>query len=271
MTKDGKSWLWTVPAAAGLALVMVALALWSPGPSNPGAPPVHAQETGEPTATTTPPECILDIEKDDNVSTAPEGGQIVYTITVSNDADSGACNDLTVSDEVPADTDCVSASVEENDADLDFDQDAIDESCEDNDVEWFTDDSFADGEEVVLELVIELDSSIEEGDHVSNTACANSDGPGTVLEACDTVRTTIGAPATATPTAAPTATARPTVIAPTAAPVIPTAVVQPLIGPATGTGGESGSGGSGPLALALGLTGGLLLLASGAAFVRRPR
>ena len=107
-----------LPLAAGLALVLVAITSWGLGPT------AHAQATDTPTATNTPlptatatpnPSCILDVSKNDNTSEVAEGGQITYTIKVSNDASSGSCNNLDVTDTIPDDTDCVTATVTDDD------------------------------------------------------------------------------------------------------------------------------------------------------------
>ena len=122
-------------------------------------------------------------------------------------------------------------------------------------------------------MVVVLTSGASNGDHISNTVCADADGPGTVLEACDTERTLVGG-ATVTPTPIPTAVTLPTAI-PTIPPLVivpvPTARALPTLSPPiTGT-GSTGSGGSGPLAVGLGLAGAALLLVSGFALVKRTR
>ena len=231
--------------------------------------PPTATRTPTPQATTNP-ECDLSVSKSDSPTTVGEGGEITYTITISNDGDeNGDCTDLIVTDTIPADTDCVSAT---DDDSLDFDITGCDAS---GDVVWDTSDNLADGEEVVVTMVVELTSGAEEDDTITNEACATSsdDEPGD----CDTETTKVGAPATATPT--PTATTRPPttvqppVAFPTLSPPPPLPVVAPaVIPPATGTGTASGDGGSSQaLALALGLTGACLLLVSGVVFARRTR
>ena len=121
-------------------------------------------------------------------------------------------------------------------------------------------------------MVVELTSGASDGDHISNTACADADGPGTVLEACDTERTLVGGvAATATPTTAPTAVVLPTLQPlPTVIAPIPTARPLPTLSPPV-TGSGSSSGGSGPLVAGLGLAGVALLLVSGFALVKRTR
>jgi uncharacterized repeat protein (TIGR01451 family) len=215
------------------------------------------------------PNCDLDVTKSDSPTTVGEGGEITYTITIENNGSgSGDCSDLTVTDEIPTDTDCVDATVTD-DAGLDFDVDGCDSS---GDVVWDTTDDLETDDQVVVEMVVELTSGAEEDDTISNEACADSADD--VAGDCDTETTKVGGPATSTP--APTATvAVPTVRppAPVAPPVVAPAPPAPttLIAPVTGSGAESASGGSLPLALALGLAGGCLLLVSGAAMLRRPR
>jgi uncharacterized repeat protein (TIGR01451 family) len=217
------------------------------------------------------PNCDLDVTKKDSPTTVGEGGEITYTITIENNGSgSGDCSDLTVTDTIPTDTDCVTATVTD-DAGLDFDIDGCDSS---GDVVWDTTDDLETDDQVVVEMVVELTSGASEDDTISNEACADSTDD--VAGDCDTETTKVGEPATKTP--APTAT----VAVPTVRPVVPVApppvappVVAPapttLIAPLTGSGAESASGGSLPLALALGLAGGCLLLLGGAAMLRRPR
>jgi hypothetical protein len=86
-----------------------------------------------------------------------------------------------------------------DDAGLDFDIDGCDSS---GDVVWDTNDNLDSGDEVVLEMVVQLTSGADEGDTITNEACAESTSdPG---GDCDTETTKVGEPATATP--APTAT-----------------------------------------------------------------
>ena len=271
--KKRMSWYWAVPAVAGLALIMVAALLSSSSPGSPGVPAVQAQvpsatptATTAPTATATPnPDCVLDISKDADPSEVAAGGEVTYTITVTNDED-GNCTGVVVTDDLPSDLTCVSASVVEEES-LDFDQGDIDDSCDDDSIEWAADDTDElDGsDEVVLELVVTADEDLDEGDEVENEVCVNATG---AAEACDTETTDIGEPATATPqpTATRQATIQPVVPPPVAPPVV---VAAPTIAPPiTGTGS---GGGSSPLALGLGLIGACLLLVSGAAMVKRTR
>jgi len=291
MVKDDKrghrSWWWVLPCAAGLALIMTAVFLWPSTSGNPGTPVAQAQAptdtptptpvtpTATPTATATPnPDCKLNVSKKDSPDPVGEGGKITYTITISNDGSgSGYCTDLTVTDTIPTDTDCVSTNVVDVPSGYDLnDADGCDSS---GDVVWDTSDNLDTGDDVTLEMVVELTSGASKGDTISNEACATSDSD--VGGDCDSENTKVGAPATATP--APTATRAPTVAPPPVAPppVAPPVVpptggqIPSLVSPLTGTGAESGSGGSQPLALALGLAGGLLLLLGGAAMLRRPR
>jgi len=273
--KKRMSWYWALPAVAGLAFVMMAVLLSSSSPGNPGVPAVHAQETPTPTATFTPtatatvnPDCELEVDKEVNSTTIAEGGQATYTITVSNEGSgNGECSDLTVTDPSPNHTDCVSASVTDS-AGLTFNQDAIDDSCDDDDTEWHTSGNLETDDQVVLKMVVKLTSAADEGDRITNEACATSSSD--VGGDCDSVRFTVGAPVTATPTTAPTLTPAPTI------PPVPTVIAPPptarplatIAPPVTGTGS---GGGSSPLALALGLTGACLLLVSGGMLVKRAR
>lgn len=215
---------------------------------------------------TTNEDCVLRTTKDADVSEVPEGGTITYTIKVKNIGtnDNGYCTNLDVTDVIPDDTDCTSATVT-SDSDIDegrFDITGCDTS---GTVEWYTDDNLDTGNEVVIQMAVVLTSGASDGDTITNEACADSDTAAN--NDCDSTDVDVtGATATATP--APTATTGPVVVLPTARPVIPsvpvvvpTAVVAPLIIPSTGSGPDS-SGGS-PLALALGLTGGALLLLGG--------
>jgi len=280
-----RTWLWMLLGAAGLTLIMTAILLWPSTATNPGVPVVYAQVTDTatptetPTATNTPeptatenPECNLRVTKSDSPDPVDTDGEITYTITVENNADeNGSCDGFEVTDDIPTDTDCVSIDVtDDNGLDIDFDEDDCDAS---GTVTWDSTDDLDDGEAVVLEMVVELTSGADDGDRIENTACATSDDdePGD----CDTERTDVeeGA-ATATPTKTATTGATPYVPPPVApAPSLPpvAAPAAALAAPATGSGADSGGGGAQPLALALGLTGGLLLLLSGAAMLRRPR
>jgi len=264
--KKRMSWYWALPGAVALALVMVAVTSWASGP-------VARAQTATPTVTSTPlptatvnPECQLSVSKEVDKSTVGEGGQATYTITVTNEATSGHCHDLDVTDVIPNDTNCVSASVTD-DNNLTFDDSDITHTCDHDDtVEWIGTGDFGHGDEVVLKMVLELTSGANEDDKITNEACATSSSD--VGGDCDSARITVGAPATATPLATATraATAIPTVIAP---PPIPTArPLATIAPPITGTGP---GGGTGPLALGLGLVGVCLLLVSGAAMVKRTR
>lgn len=263
------------------ALVVGTLFVWLALSTGSSAPVAYAQVTGTatptdtatPTVTPTPnPNCILDVNKDDNVSSVPEGGQITYTITVSNDGTepAGECIDLDVVDTIPTDTDCVSASVSSaSDIDPDdFDVDGCDSS---GDVVWSTNTDFETGDEVVLQMVVELTSGADEDEVISNTACATStnDEGGE----CDSVRTTVGAPVTPTPTTAPTATPVPTVPPPPVVPTVPPPPPPPLptlAPPPTGTGPSAGTMVFWAIA-GIATAGGLLLLGGGVAWSRRTR
>jgi uncharacterized repeat protein (TIGR01451 family) len=256
------------------------LLLWSSAPTGqsvPGVTGVSAQGlTDTPTVTSTPTatatrtptatpnqDCVLHVTKDDNVSEVPEGGTITYTITVDNNGDnsSGECDNLTVTDTIPDDTDCTDASVSD-DSDISeshFDINGCDSS---GDVTWETSSNLGTDSSVVLTMVVELTDGASDGDTITNEACADSDNASG--EDCDSVDTDVSGVATATPAptattapAAPIATARP-IVPP---PVVPQAVTAPLVIPNTGSG--PGSSGNSALALALGLTGGALLLLGG--------
>jgi uncharacterized repeat protein (TIGR01451 family) len=282
MVKDDKrghrSWWWMLAGAAGLAFIMMAILLWSSGPGNPGTPVAQALEaTATPTVTPTPtatpnPHCQLNVTKSDSPDPVAEDGEITYTITVTNDADTGQCDDLTITDVIPDDTDCVDTSIGSSDIDM---RDAT--GCDDSGtVKWRDDsDHLSAGDSAEVTMVVDLTSGANDGDRIDNEACATSTGD--LNGDCDTERTTVGAGATSTPaptatTAVPAATPRPVVppvVAP--APPAPSAGQAPtLVSPLTGTGAESGAGGSQPLALALALAGGCLLL-GGVAMLRRPR
>jgi fimbrial isopeptide formation D2 family protein len=286
MVKDDRgghrTWWWMLLGAAGLALMMTAILLWPSTAGNPGTPVAHAQETDTPTPTNTPTathtpaptatpneDCDLRVTKNDDVDPVAEGGEITYTITVRNEGDgNGHCTDLTVTDTIPTDTDCSDAT---DDGTMDFDISGCDTS---GDVTWDTNDNLDTGDEVVITMVVELTSGANEGDTITNDACATSsnDEPGD----CDTERTKVGEPSTATPTTAATTAATPyvppPVVPPVIAPLPPVAApAAALIAPATGSGADSEGGSSQVPALALGLAGGLLLLLSGAAMLRRPR
>ena len=256
------SWYWALPVALVLALVMVAITSWGSGPI------AHAQSPTPTTAPTANPDCVLDIEKDADESEVAPGGEITYTITITNDED-GDCTDIVVTDDLPSDLTCVSATVVEEE-NLDFDQGDIDDSCDDDNVEWAADtgDVLDGSDEVVLELVVTADDDLDEGDEVDNEVCVNAEG---AAEACAVETTDIGEEATSTPQ--PTATRQATIQPPpvVAPPIVapPVVVAAPVIAPpVTGTGPD---GSSLPLAAMLGLVGAALLVGSGAMLVKRTR
>ena len=296
MVKDDKrghrSWWWMLPGAAGLAFIMMAILLWSSGPGSPGAPVAQANgDTATPTATATRtptatptvnPDCELKVTKSDSPDPVDTDGEITYTITVKNDADTnGVCDGFEVTDTIPDNTECVSIDVTDDDAatvDEDTGASDCDDAGEGDEVGWDSTDDLNDGDSVVLELVVELTSGADDGDTIENEACATSDDD--EQGDCETEKTKVDedvVTATKTPTPGPTATVGPTatarpvvppVVAP--APPAPSAGLAPtLVAPITGTG--TAAGGSLPLALALGLAGGCLLLLGGVAMLRRPR
>jgi fimbrial isopeptide formation D2 family protein len=283
--KAWSSYSWGVLGTVGLALIAAAvLLLASSGPVGPSVPVVHAQTetpTVTPTVTPTPNDgCILDVRKSDDPDPVAEGGEITYTITVENDGDS-ECEDIEVTDEIPDDTDCVDAYVDDS---SDIDEDDIDvDGCDSSgNVTWETDEELDDGDEIVLVMVVELTSGADDGDEIENEVCVEGYDP--EMEAyepgdCDTEKTDVeGEAATATPGPTSTPYVWPTVAPTVAPPVIPPApvpVAEPaaqLVAPPTGSGSASGGGMADTIALALGLTGGALLLVSGAGlWARRPR
>jgi uncharacterized repeat protein (TIGR01451 family) len=219
-------------------------------------------------------DCDLAISKSDDPSSVAPDGQITYTIKVENVGTVDCTEDITVTDGIPTDTDCVSIDVtDDNGLDINFDEDDCDAS---GDVVWDTDDTLADGDEVELQMVVELTSGAEDGDTIENVVCVQATG---FAEVCDTESTKVDEDVvTKTPTPGPTATAAPPTA--TVRPVVPPVVAPPppapsaglaptLVAPLTGTG--TAAGGSLPLALALGLAGGCLLLLGGVAMLRRPR
>jgi uncharacterized repeat protein (TIGR01451 family) len=232
-----------------------------------------AEVTSTPATAVTVEDCDLAISKSDDPSSVAPDGQITYTIKVENVGTVDCTEDITVTDGIPADTDCVSIDVtDDNGLDIDFDDDDCDAS---GDVVWDTTDTLDDGDEISLQMVVELNTA-DDGDTIENVACVQAAG---FAKVCDTETTKVDedvVTATKTPTPGPTATAAPPTATarPVVPPVAPPPVVAPpaptgLIAPMTGSGTESGSGGS--LPLALGLAGGCLLLLSGAAMLRRPR
>ena len=218
-------------------------------------------------------DCDLAISKSDDPTKVAPDDQITYTIKVENVGTVDCTETITVTDGIPADTDCVSIDVtDDNGLDIDFDDDDCDAS---GDVVWDTTDTLDDGDEISLQMVVELNTA-DDGDTIENVACVQATG---FAEVCDTETTKVDedvVTATKTPTPGPTATVGPTatarpvvppVVAP--APPAPSAGLAPtLVAPITGTG--TAAGGSLPLALARGLAGGCLLL-GGVAMLRRPR
>ncbi len=162
------------------------------------------EPTASPTASATPaaaantlsatptvnPDCDLQISKYADRGTAAEGGQITYTIAVNNGGSGqGGCTDLTVDDVIPANTDCVDASVDPSSdiSSSNFDIVGCDTS---GTVEWTTDSSLGKDEQVVLTMVVDLTTSANEGDMIINEACATSASD--VDGGCDTASTTVG-------------------------------------------------------------------------------
>jgi uncharacterized repeat protein (TIGR01451 family) len=255
----------TTVAVLGLAAAMLA---W---PAGPGAPVVKAQdETPTATATATPQGCILEIDKDADTGEAAPGEQVEFDIDVQNDGDED-CVDVVVSDEIPTDTDCVKVNEPSG---VDVDEDECDEF---GTVEWY-DFDLEPGEDVTLTITLEVESDADEGDDIENEACVEAEGESGVC-ASDEFEVEEAEP-TATPTATRTPVYLPTPTTyvaawPTAAPaVVPAAEtgVSPVVAPSTGTGSLSEGGSMAEtLALALGLAGGAVLLASGVAVMRAKR
>jgi len=222
--------------------------------------------------TVTVNDCDLTISKSDDPTKVAPDGQITYTIKVENVGTVDCTEDITVTDGIPSDTDCVSIDVtDDNGLDIDFDEDDCDASGK---VVWDTNDTLDNGDEVELQMVVELNTA-EDGDTIENEACVQATG---FAKVCDTESTKVDEDVvTKTPTPGPTATAAP----PTATPRPAALVVAPappapsggqapsMVAPITGTG--TAAGGSQPLALALALAGGCLLLLGGVAMLRRPR
>jgi fimbrial isopeptide formation D2 family protein len=243
---------------AGLALVAAVLLLWSSAPGQ-GVPGVHAAEaTDTPTPTATPnPDCNLKASKSDSPDPVARDGQITYTITVENKGDSanGSCDGLTVTDKIPDDTDCTDATVDSS-SDISDSHFTI-KGCEQSgEVTWKTSSKLDTGKQVVLTMVVDLQPSASGGETITNLACADSDTAS--RNNCATEKTKVSAEG-GTVTPAPTTAPMPIATAPPVAPppAVPTAVRVP------NTGSGPGSSSNSALALALGLTGGALLLLGG--------
>ena len=227
-----------------------------------------------PATSVTVKDCDLAISKSDDPTKVAPDGEITYTIKVENAGTADCTEDITVTDGIPTDTDCVSIDVtDDNGLDINFDEDDCDAS---GDVVWDTDETLTDGDDFSVQMVVELTSGADDGETIENEACVQATG---FAKVCDQETTKIDEDVvTKTPTPGPTATAAPPtatvrpvvppVVAP--APPAPSAGLAPtLVAPLTGTG--TAAGGSLPLALALGLAGGCLLLLGGVAMLRRPR
>jgi len=217
-------------------------------------------------------DCDLTIDKSDDPNRVAPEGRITYTITVENVGTADCTETIIVTDDNPTHTDCVESSV---DSSSDIDESDFDiDDCD----QWKTTETLDSGDEIVLTMVVDLTSSADDGDKIENEACVEMSG---FADKCAQETSTVDEDvATSTPTktatpsatvAAPIATPRPVVppvVAP--APPAPSAGQAPsLVAPITGTG--TAAGGSQPLALALGLAGGCLLLLGGVAMLRRPR
>jgi uncharacterized repeat protein (TIGR01451 family) len=220
-------------------------------------------------------DCDLTIDKSDDPNRVGLEGEITYTITVTNEGDADCTETITVSDDNPTHTDCVESTVDSS-SDID-ESDFTISDCN----YWKTTETLDSGADIVLTMVVELTSSADDGDKIDNEACVNMSG---FAEKCAQETTTVDedvTTATKTPTPGPTATPggltptatpRPAVPVIAPAPPAPSAGLAPtLTAPITGSGAESGAGGSQPLALALGLAGGCLLLLGGVAMLKRPR
>jgi uncharacterized repeat protein (TIGR01451 family) len=189
-----------VSAASLVALVIVSAVMangiprFSPGDSRQAA---AQQLTPTPTPTLTPTatatangDCDLWVNKSESSSLVSEGGQITYTITVSNDGSgSGYCTDLVVTDTIPDDTDCTDATVDSSSdiSEANFDIYGCDTS---GDVMWDTTANLYAGDQVVLKMVVVLTSGATEGDTISNEACATSTSD--VAGDCDDTQAIVG-------------------------------------------------------------------------------
>ena len=153
MVKDDKrghrSWWWVLPAAAGLALVMAAVLVALAGRT----PTVSAQA-----------DCTLDITKTADVGIAPIGGDITYTIVVTNASDpaSPCTTGVTVTDTIPANTDCIDATATGSGTFTDVGCDA------DGDVVWTSGADLADAATATLTLVLRVTGG--DGTTITNTA-----------------------------------------------------------------------------------------------------
>jgi uncharacterized repeat protein (TIGR01451 family) len=172
--------MWVAGIVGAVAVVML---LWSSGGPTVYATPeetstAEALLSATPTATAThtpvptPNEdCDLSVTKSDSPDPVSEGGEITYTITVDNNGDgNGYCTDLTVTDTIPDDTDCVDATVDSS-SDVDFDEDDINGCDSSGDVTWETTENLYTGDQAVVTMVVELTSGAT--DTGSTTRCAS--------------------------------------------------------------------------------------------------
>jgi len=243
-------------AMAGAAAAMAAMLLLSPAHLGMPGTEVGAQSS-----------CTLTIDKDDNPATVAEDGQITYTITVENSGDND-CANVDVTDKLSADLACDSARVVDTPDGV-----AVNVGgCGDDNVTWNMSSSsvLAGGESMTLEVVVSLANSVGDGDTVANTACVTARGE---QRLCDSESTQIGAASStpssadpADPPRAPGVTIGDITIGDitTTVTTIVTTNVTTITAPATGSGPES-AGAPRP-AIALGIAGAALLLASGASY-----
>ncbi len=208
-----KRTLWILPVVAGVGMVLVAVLLSSSSLGSPGVPAASAASA----------KCVLKVTKTADVDEVAAGGQITYTITVTNTGTGDCVGDtVDVTDDLTStDLTCVSASVTDKDS-LTFHTSDINNSCDDNDVEWAaTGGTLSSDDSIELELVVKTDKGLKAGDTVSNEVCANADDSAgdPAAEACKT-RTTDIVKVTPTPTPKATNTPIP-VIVPTSTPFVP--------------------------------------------------
>lgn len=201
--------------------------------------------------------CELDVDKEADVSEVVPGGEITYTIEVTNDG-SGRCDDVELTDTIPSHTDCVDTSDTATGCDAS------------GDVEWDLGDIDDDETEKVT-MTVEVDADATVGSTIKNKATAKETGiPYYDTDSSSTVKTTVVA---AVPTPTPTTivllpTPTPRAVAPTPTPFGGPAPVG-IMPPPTGTAGLLAEGSSYAQTIAAGLAALGLVLFAGAIWVRR--